>query len=172
MKRFSAFLLAVIFSLQIIPLAFAKKAQTKDEPKYYVSFEGLTLGQGMYVEPTYYTLSEVQELMPDAEITEDSLTAALLTMACLKDKGLEFQYTGDYTTFYLSCIKDIDKGYIDLPQVIVENTGYTNDTTDGNSDEWLGEFDYTSMSGWMITVNDFMITAGACLLYTSPSPRD
>ena len=166
MKKLFAVALALIMLMQFTaPTGFAKtKTATKDEPKYYVSFEGLTLGQGMYVEPKAYTLSEVNALIESEglSVTEEDITAAMVTLACFKDNGIEFQNgSSGWSSFYLAAVKDFDKGYIDIPEIIQEASGYTNDTTDGNSDEWLGEFDYTSMSGWMIMVDDEFIDRSA-----------
>lgn len=61
---------------------------------------------------------------------------------------------------------------MDIPPVITENGGPSSEENDGNDDEYLGEFDYGTMSGWMITVNDFMIDVGcADWLLTDPENR-
>ncbi len=166
MKKLFAAVLALIMLVQITaPTGFAKtKTETKDEPKYYVSFEGLTLGQGMYVEPTVYTLSEVNALIESEglSVTAEDITAAMVTLACFKDNGIEFKNSASgWSSFYLSAVKNFDKGYIDIPEMIQAASGYTNESNDGNDDEWLGEFDYSAMSGWMIMVNDVAIDRSA-----------
>lgn len=136
-----------------------------DEFQVVVSVEGLTLGQGMYVEPTAYTLDEMNELLGQegyGPYAKEELTAAMATLAMFIDKGLDYQSTGNWERdFYLSAIKGIDKGYTDIPTVITENGGPGNYDHTGNDDEYLGEFDYSFMSGWMITVNDSMINVGS-----------
>ncbi|NLC74668.1 MAG: DUF4430 domain-containing protein [Clostridiales bacterium] len=134
-----------------------------DEFTVTISMEGLTLGQGMYVEPVTYTLDEINALVADdyGEYTEDNLTAAIVTVAMFKDKDIEWSQTGDISSFYLSAVKDIDKGTVNIPSIITENDGPDNDSHDGNDDEYLGEFDYNWMSGWMITVDSLMIPVGA-----------
>ena len=164
-KKIFAAILAVLFVMQIMPLTFAKKG-TKTEPKYYVSLEGLTIGQGMYVEPSYYTLSEVQEAISGkygVEVTAENVTAAMVTATMFIENGIDYQ-AGDLSTFYLQNIKGIDKGYINIPDFITDVTsdyGYDNDENDGNDDEWLGAGDYSMFSGWMYTSDEEMAQVGA-----------
>ena len=105
-------ILAFVLVLGLLPTtAFATE---KDEFTVVVSVEGLTIGQGLYVEPTAYTLDEINALLAQkgyGPYTEETLTASLATVAMFIDKGLEFKYTGEPDSdFYLSQIKDIDKG--------------------------------------------------------------
>lgn len=166
-KKILAAALAVILLVQIMPLAFAKTAKTKSEPKYYISLEGLTLGQGMYIEPTYYTLSEVQETMSEKysiDVTADNITAAMLTATMFFRNGIEFDAGSDLSSFYLQNVKGIDKGYLDIPSFITDVTsdyGYDNDENDGNDDDWLGAGDYTMFTGWMYTSDEQMADKGA-----------
>lgn len=156
-------MLALIMVIGLLP-ATALAVET-DEFTVVVSVEGLTLGQGIYVEPTAYTLTEINDLIAQegyGPYTEETLTAAMATLAMFIDKGLEYEYTGNWEdSFYLSSIKDLDTGVVDIPAFITENGGPDNESHDGNYDEYLGEFDYSNMSGWMITVNDFMIDVGS-----------
>ncbi len=158
-----ALVLSVIMMVGLVPTtAFA----TENEFQVIVSVEGLTLGQGIYVEPKAYTLNEINTLVATegfGPFTEDNLTAGMATLAMLIDNGLEYTMTGSWDSdAYLSSIKGIDKGMVNIPAVVEEGSegAVSNDSNDGNSDEYLGEFDYSFMSGWMITVNDFMITMG------------
>ena len=161
-KLLSTVLSAVLLaSNTAVCLPFSASAEVNDELSVTVSFEGLTLGQGLYFEPETYTLSEINELV-DGDYTEDTLTAAIATYAFMLDHDVDYTMTGDWTSgAYLSSIKNIDKGYTAIPEVITENSGISDDENDGNADDYLGEFDYSFMSGWMITVNDFMIDVGA-----------
>jgi len=163
-----ACLMACVLFLTSNPsVAYALPVTTNetDDFQEVVSVEGATLGQGFYVEPTAYSLDEINTLLGQegyGPYVEEDLTGALVTLAMFIDKGFEYESTGDWESdFYLSSIKDIDKGYTDIPGIITENGGPDNDTHMGNSDEYLGEFDYNYMSGWMITVNDFMINLGS-----------
>ena len=173
-KRILSFILTFIMVLAAIPSeAFAVG---ESDFTVVVSMEGLTLGQGMYFEPQAYTLDEINALVAGegyGPYTEDELTAGIATLAFFIDNGIEYTMTGDWTGgAYISSVKGIDKGYVDIPPVITENGGPSNEENDGNDDEYLGEFDYGTMSGWMITVNDFMIDVGcADWLLTDPDNR-
>lgn len=156
--------LAVLASTAVSMSKITAFAENGDEISYVVSIEGETLGQGFYVEPTVYTLSRINELIAGegyGPFTEDDITAAMITLAMIIDNDLEIEHTGNWdNSFYMSSIKGIDKGEIDIPPIIGENGGATNENNDGNDDDKLGEFDYDSMSGWMITVNHHMIGVG------------
>lgn len=157
-----ALLLAVVMIAGLLPATvFAVDA---DEMTVVVSMEGLTLGQGMYVKPTAYTLSQINALVATegyGPYTEDTLTAAMATLAMMIDNGLDYQNTGSWDNgMYLSAVKGVDTGVVNIPSVITENGGPSSTDNDGNTDEYLGEFDYSFMSGWMITVNDYMIDVG------------
>ena len=167
-KRLLAAVLAVLMLASLSFAAFAAQGDD-DEFKVVVSIEGLTLGQGMYYEPQAYTLSQINALLAQegyGPLDRSEVTAGLATLAFFIDHDIDYTMTGGWEdTAYVSGIKGIDKGYIDIPSVITENGGPSNDENDGNDDEYLGEFDYGSMSGWMITVNDFMIDVGCAGWY-------
>lgn len=156
-KRILSFLLALIMVLGLFPVS---SLAANDDLKVVVSMEGLTLGQGMYFEPKAYTLSEINTLV-NGNYTKETLTAGIATEAFLKDHNVDYQMTGTWDNdAYLSAVKGIDTGTVDIPSVITDNGGPSNDENDGNDDGYLGEFDYDSMAGWMLTVNDFMIDVG------------
>lgn len=164
-KRILSLLLALMMVICLVPTTvFAEGEAESDEFRVVISIEGLTLGQGFYVEPRIYTLGKINELVAKdgfGPYKEDELTAGMATLAMFNDLGLDYTKTGDWkSTAYVSGIKGIDKGKLNIPSVITENGGPSNEKNDGNDDEYLGEFDYSSMAGWMITVNDFMITTG------------
>lgn len=163
LKKTLSLILAIVMVIGL--LVPGVSAAEKDEFNVVVSIEGLTLGQGIYVKPTSYTLSEINNLVGQqgyGPFTEDNLTAAMATLAFFIDHGIEYTNTGSWDNgFYLSSVKNIDTGTVNIPAFIGENGGPTNEANDGQDDEFLGEFDYGSMSGWMITVNNFMIDVGA-----------
>lgn len=167
-RRLLAAVLAVVMLASLSFVAFAAQGDD-DEFKVVVSMEGLTLGQGLYFEPQVYTLSEINALLETegyGPLDRSEVTAGLATLAFFIDHNIDYTMTGDWIdTAYVSSIKNVDKGYLDIPSVITENGGPSNDENDGNNDEYLGEFDYDSMSGWMITVNDFMINVGCAGWY-------
>lgn len=167
-RRLLAAVLAVVMLASLSFVAFAAQ-EDDDEFKVVVSMEGLTLGQGLYFEPQVYTLSEINALLETegyGPLDRSEVTAGLATLAFFIDHNIDYTMTGNWTdTAYVSSIKNVDKGYLDIPSVITENGGPSNDENDGNNDEYLGEFDYDSTSGWMITVNDFMINVGCAGWY-------
>lgn len=167
-RRLLAAVLAVVMLASLSFVAFAAQGDD-DEFKVVVSMEGLTLGQGLYFEPQVYTLSEINALLETegyGPLDRSEVTAGLATLAFFIDHNIDYTMTGNWTdTAYVSSIKNVDKGYLDIPSVITENGGPSNDENDGNNDEYLGEFDYDSMSGWMITVNDLMINVGCAGWY-------
>lgn len=159
-KRMICMLMAVIMMLGLLP-ATAFAADDTEDFAVVVSIEGLTLGQGIYVKPTAYTLDEINDLIATegyGPYTEANLTAGMATLAFLIDNNLEYEMTGTWDKdAYLSSVKDLDTGVVNVPQVILDNGGSADD---GNGDDYLGEFDYNMQSGWMITVNDYMIDVG------------
>lgn len=159
-KVFLCLVLAFVMVFQLGGTAFAAgKVGNTDNGYVVISFEGLTLGQGFYVEPQLYTYDEVSKLLK-GKCDKKDLTAANVTNALLTDKNLSVnKKKGNHDMAnYLSCIYGIDKGKVTVPQVILNNGG---DAKKGNKDKWLGEFDYNDMSGWMITVDNDMIRTGA-----------
>lgn len=160
--RFAALLLALVMVFACMP--FSAFAADTNEFRVVVSVEGQTLGQGMYVEPKSYTLDEINALLSTegyGPYAEDELTAGMATLAMFLDHGLEYEITGSWESdAYLSSITGIDKGFTKIPAIITENGGPSDEENDGNDDDALGEFDYSTMSGWMITVNDLLIPAG------------
>ena len=159
-------LLAGVIMLSSIPFS----AAAEEEFSITISVEGNTLGQGMYIEPVTYTLDEINSLIATegyAPCTEETLTAGLVTLAMFVDKNLEYEMTGTWdSTAYVSSIKGLDKGYLNIPAIITENGGPSNDENDGNDDENLGEFDYSSMAGWMLCVDNHFIQVG-CASYNA-----
>ncbi len=115
-------------------------------PKGYVtiSMEKFTLGLGYVIEPVKVPFYEGDNI---AKLTAD-----------LIGKG-NYENTGSIESgFYLSSVKDNDTREANIPQYILDKAG----SVDSRGKEgWLGEFDYTSMSGWMYTVNNKFPNVGA-----------
>lgn len=129
--------MSMCFSFLSTATAFAiKKVAT---PKGYVTIaiEKFTLGLGYIIEPVKVPFYEGDNI---AKITTD-----------LIGKG-KYENTGSIDrSFYLAAIKDDDTREAKIPQYILDECG----EVDGRGQEgWLGEFDYTSMSGWMYAVNN------------------
>lgn len=172
-KLLSALLsVSLMVGTTVLNMPFSVSA-ISEEITVTVSMEGLTLGQGMYFEPETYTLSEINDLVATegyGPFDESNLNAGMATLAFFIDNGIEYENTGSWgdssavvgSSFYLSSVKNIDKGYVNIPKIILEKSGMSQEDFEdwGNDDDYLGEFDYNQMSGWMITVNDLLIPVG------------
>lgn len=163
--RILSIILALAMVLSMVPMTVFAAAD--NEYKVTVSIEGLTLGQGFYVEPTVVTLDEINESLGGSYTGNGDLTAAMVTDVVLKKLGMDWEHGGTVSdgNFYLSSIKigkDILNRPISIPQVIKEKGDITEaDLTSRPREDWLGQMNYSSMSGWMITVDNFMIDRSA-----------
>jgi hypothetical protein len=154
MKRLISSLIALCLVIAIFPAAsFAAENIT-----VYIDFEGYNLGQGLYIEPTKMTVPR-------------GTTAGEVTVKILNDLGYDYETqgsqrehdTGKGAGFYLSSVEDFDTGHISVPEYITRHDGPTTAEAraEGNSDDYLGEFDYSFMSGWCLTVDQDFINQGA-----------
>ena len=107
------------------------------------TLEAFTLGGGYIVEPCY------------ADIVEGE-NAAQALVRMLKDHGLDYTNTGSLESgFYLSSVvgdklAEIDTTGDSIPGYLRRKLDEKNTAIDARSDpNSLGEFDYTSASGWM-----------------------
>lgn len=175
-KSIIALLVAVLMLAAFVPVFAQNEAQDAPavgevgEGYVVIDCEGLTLGQGCYCEPmllSYEDIVEIYNASHGDQVTADTLTAGHATLVMYELMGWEYQCTGSVEegTLYISAIRDIDTGVIDIPQVIADNGNVSNENNTGNDDEWLGEFDYSYFSGWMITVDNFMINVGCAGWY-------
>ncbi|MWV47181.1 DUF4430 domain-containing protein [Paenibacillus sp. HJL G12] len=118
---------------------------TNGEPAGYVtlSVEKFTLGQGYVSEPVKVPFYEGEN------------GAALITQ--FLGEG-NYDHTGNIeSSFYLAAIKDNDTSEAHVPQYILDQAG----SIDSRAEEgWLGQFDYTPMSGWMYAVNNEFLSYG------------
>ena len=104
------------------------------------SIERFTLGQGYFVEPIFVNFKEGDNV------------SSIIKQVIGKEN---FQGQDNY----LEAIKGADLGAdeVAIPEYITKDVGgpSTEEAKEyGNDDEWLGEFDYSSMSGWMYAVNN------------------
>ncbi|MBR3553033.1 MAG: hypothetical protein IKN72_06565 [Clostridia bacterium] len=161
LRRILSIVLLCVLLCTAVPLQ--GMALHTDDFQVIISMEGLTLGQGFYVTPTKYTMDEINALLAPqgfGPFTKRNLTVAMATLAMLRDKNLtaHFNARWDKNIAYLTGVEDIDKGTVNIPAVITQNGGPSNRTVRKNADRSLDEMDYTDQSGWMVTVNDFMIS--------------
>ncbi|WP_339189603.1 S-layer homology domain-containing protein [Paenibacillus sp. FSL P2-0121] len=144
-NKFLAWLLIVAvfittFSTSVIP-AQADGASSTLKGYVSVSVEKFTLGQGYIKEPI------------KVPIYEGDNGASLITRA-LGDGN--YRYLGNIDSgFYLSEVKDSGRSEVNIPQYILDMISADGNTVGTKADpEWLSQFDYTSMSGWMYAVNN------------------
>lgn len=160
-KRLGAILLALLLTAAAVcgtvPTAYAA-----DEPDGYVvmSVEKLTLGQGFIMEPQRVPYYKGENL---AKVLDRALTSI----------GREYEYTRSLEDgFYLAAVEDPDRPSIGttIPSYILDMWAAAKAVspnikpiahTDTSAPDFLGEFDYYSQSGWMISVNNSFPPVGA-----------
>ena len=163
MKRTLSILLACLLLCSVIPFSvFA----ADDAFRVVISLEGFTLGQGYYVEPTAYSLDQINTLVKKdgyGPYTEDDLTAGMAMLAMLNDHNIDYTIGyGSWTdSLYISDLADLDKGTVNFPAVISANGGPSNDNYTPNTDKNLGESDFVLYSGWMVCVNNACLPVSA-----------
>ena len=125
------------------------KGTATGEKTVYIAIEKFTLGQGYVQTPVAVTITE----------NETPNVAALVLSVIGEGKYQNMGSIAD--SFYLQAICDDDRSEADIPEYVLEKVA-VNETIGGrNTEDWLGEFDYTSMSGWMYTVNGVLPSYGA-----------
>ena len=116
--------------------------QIDDSDAVIVSVEKFTLGQGYVIEPSVVKL-------------EEGDTAADVILRVCEEKGIEVRTSNSSGTFYLAAMKDNDRSEAKIPEYITNAVAEAGGEIDGRSNEdWLGEFDYYTNSGWMFWVNN------------------
>lgn len=162
--RLLSLLLVLALALALIPASTFAAPVEDGEFTVTISFEGLTLGQGFYIEPKTYTLSEINNILGTSYTGDDDLMADQVTKALFTELGIDSELQGSWggSSFYLGAVKfgkDILNRPVNVPKVLTDN-GVSADG--GRSrEEWLEEFDYNYMAGWMITVDHCMIPCSA-----------
>lgn len=180
MKRIRTLVLSFLFACAVLFVPFAVNAgygiqnvaaaeedeSTTDYSTKYVvlSLEGFTIGQGFYITPTRMSYEEIGNVWKQEGIDIDlsKLTVSQATYAFFKKAGLQTEPAGSSayndSNFYLSNIKGIDKGTVKVPTELLDAYKSRNNGNDLELEEKTGTdlaaFDYTSWSGWMITVDN------------------
>lgn len=118
-----------------------------------MSVEAFTLGWGYIVEPT---------LVPYVE----GESVAIITDRLLNSLGIEYEGGSLGSGFYFSrveCEQIINGEEPNVPEFLMEqfelNPGYWSGEESG--DGMLGEFDYSSLAGWIIADDDELAPVGA-----------
>ncbi len=154
-KKLISFMIFMVMLFTTTVSAFAQGNGVKgiNTPSGYVtvSMEKFTLGLGYIIEPV------------KVPIYEGTTVAKIITD--LLGKG-NYTNTGSVESgFYLASVKDDDTREPNVPQYILDQCG----SIDERGEEgWLGEFDYTFMSGWMYCVNNEFPNFGSADYY----PKD
>lgn len=138
---------AVCFGLMVSPAWAAEKWAA-------VSLDANTLGLGYIIEPTLIDITE----QPKASVV---LTNFLRDNITTPDGSEPWKMTGTIDSgFYLSQIYCPLQQNAEVPEYIVAALG---DDVDYSARDgvWLGEFNYSTMSGWMYSVNSKFPNVGA-----------
>ena len=164
MKRIISLVIAFVLALSVnVMPANTQAAATKS---VYFTVEKLTIGQGLFVQPTKVEIQDGETLQTAFE-------------KLMKQTNNEF--TADKTYgFYLTGIKNADTGKIDIPKEIASMPDYvssyewegqtysttykapSNEKNDGNAllpD--LNAYAYNQMAGWMFMINNKGAAEGA-----------
>ncbi len=145
-KKWSWLLVAAAAVIIAVCGSNVKAAETKT---VYVSVEKFTIGQGYVVEPVVATFEEGE-------------TYGDVIERVLEDAGYDCKITYDWGTPYLETVYGADSGVYNLPECIKNIDASvtaifgdlpTNDAENINSPD-LGEFSYSSSSGWLYCIND------------------
>lgn len=158
-KRLGAILLALLLTAAAV-CGTVSTAYAADEPDGYVvmSVEKLTLGQGFIMEPQRVPYYAGENL---AQVLDRALTGL----------GRKYENTRSLTDgFYLAAVEDPNRPSITIPSYILNMWAAVKAAdpgtkpialTDTSDPDFLGEFDYYSQSGWMISVNNSFPPVGA-----------
>lgn len=163
-KKIISMMMAFLMVLSVVFIS-PKKVDAAT-PKGYVTLcmEKFTLGLGYIIEP-------VKVPFYQGDNGADIITRAM------DNYGYDYKYNGSIndtsgvvgSTFYLSYVKDDDYRKAKIPQYILDEIEKDKGDITGREEEgWLGEFDYTYMSGWMYSVNNKFPNYGA----SSYKPKD
>lgn len=147
-KRFCSILLLTCLLLNMFAGINVFAAYDTADGYITVSVEKFTLGQGYIIEPIKVPFNEGDN---GAKLVTDLLTEYLGEDS--------YENTGSVESeFYLTKVRDEDTGYVNIPQYILDEIG--SDPVRRYDEGWLGASDYTSMSGWMSTVNNRFADVG------------
>ena len=150
-KHFLCILIACCMVFSVPLSAFAAPAPAADEPAGYVymSLDINTLGDGYLIEPVKVPFYAGENYA--------ALTVRLLGSGNYRNTGTV------ENSFYLAGVRLSRNISVNIPQIIYDNADqYAIDPGMGETDKnrFLSEFDFSNMSGWMITVNHFLINYG------------
>ena len=149
-QRILALCLAMLMVLSVALPREASTAKADDFDGYvYFTVERITLGQGFVIEPVKAGFYEEDTL---ADITERVL-------------GDMSTYEGDMASYYLEGVVDggEPEGWTvnDIPEKILNAAGGVDKITGRSVENTLSSYDYFGMAGWITSLNDNGLWAGA-----------
>lgn len=110
-----------------------------------ISVEKFVLGQGYVMEPM------------QVQVTTEMNYAQVLDEV-FEQQGLQYSHTGSLDSdFYLKGITGADNGQTQIPQALIDfgdDYGIDLKTATNQEGNTLKEFSYTSMAGWMYSINN------------------
>lgn len=157
LKRFIAVFTALILTISACFVKTPNVYADEKEPIGHitVSMEKFTLGLGYIIEPVLVPIyegdtgSKVITKLLDEKLGKGSYEN---TGSVDDDSGIIGQ------SFYLASVKDKDHREAKIPEYILKEC---DEPYGRDREDWLGEFDYTFMSGWMYAVNNWFPNYGA-----------
>ena len=128
---------------------YADHQKVDDTNAVIVDIEKFTIGQGFVMEPTVVKL-------------EEGDTVATVLQRVAAEKGLELECQTTDKGFYLASLKDNGPQKAKVPQYLKDAIAAGGSTVGERAEkDWLGQFDYTPSSGWMVWVNHYEIPVSA-----------
>ncbi len=161
MKKVISAVLAVMMMLSVALTVNAENLTEDIKGYIYMTVERITLGQGLIQEPVKVPYKNGESL---AEITERVL-------------GDKSTFTGDMASYNLNGVKDGGEptGWStnDVPGDIMSAFAEEETDLEGRAKaEVLSAYDYSFYSGWMFTVDNISINAGAGAIYEGEDTSD
>ncbi|MGI6108768.1 MAG: DUF4430 domain-containing protein [Eubacteriaceae bacterium] len=126
----------------------AEDSSSQETVTVCMTVEKFTLGEGYNKEPKLYTVPKGTHL--------DKLITDVLGENNYTHTGSVGDSSGQVgQSFYLASVKDTE-GNLNIPKYITDAIDKDDDVSLGSREDndWLGEFDYTSASGWMYCANN------------------
>ncbi|MCC8069206.1 MAG: dockerin type I domain-containing protein [Ruminococcus sp.] len=145
-KRLISALAGLTLAVQTMPFVpMSTIAETVDDVNYVtVLVDTSILGQDYFIQPTLVEY-------------EEGDTAGTITEKLFNELGIEIE--GDYS--YITGIKGADTGVVNFPEWLMNDETFIENYEETNSDDVLGAYDYSSMSGWLYYVNDTSAWVGS-----------
>ena len=159
MKKVISLMLALVLVLGLLPatvFATGTSLLTLEELRAQygaITVEAYNLGQGFLVDPTLYAKETGQHV-------------GAITIGMLESKGINYQGSESY----FSGFEFDDTVAPEYPEYIDPSMFGCEESGDGNG--YLTEFDYSSYSGWVFTIDNWFASYGADSSYPGAEITD